>query len=83
MQYRKLKIGEIIRPTDQYLSCFSHRWKRTDNLSIGNKINKNHLPFRRPIKSKINKKSTLCPQCDHGHKSYLLGIVRSFNKLMG
>jgi len=53
MKYRRMRLGEVIRASDQYLSHPPRRWTRTDTTnSEGDRLDTCHLPYRRPLKSK-------------------------------
>ena len=52
MKYRLMRLGEVIRVSDQYLSHPPRRWTRADTASSeGDKLDTCHLPYRRPLKN--------------------------------
>jgi len=69
MKYRRLRLGEIIRPSDQYLSWVSHRWKRADSSFdfpdlVGDPVSHCHCPYRRPLKTgEADKRHTTKRKC--------------------
>ena len=54
MRYRKLKVGEIIARTDEYISVHTPDvYGPVNNCSIGQKLLACNVPYyRRPIKNK-------------------------------
>lgn len=73
MKYRKLRVGEIIRHGDEFLSNYCHRWV-SDTIDVGNKVKAWHVQYRRPLKSKVAASST------SSNKSYKSALI-SFRKI--